>query len=337
MADAVYKYHERYQFDSYFDLGTRNRLRITDCFDAVVYDINDEAGHMNFRDKSLELTPDEIMKLILKKGIKKFVYENVLPIRFNVKNREDAAERIAAAGKELAEFNSSKGAVAKKMRTEYGVPTLFGPGILNTVEELFMGSILGIKDMSVCMRRYADLFEDFITQMSVSWKKEVAGRMDACPNDGESVFQFNTPNLAHTITNPKQFGRYYWPQMKWMCDEIYKHDFNCFIQGEGFMNIQYDFYKELPDKHFAMLIEMNTPQEVKAALPNITVVGGYPTSWLANKTVEECVDKAKQLLDTVGADGRWMYSTDKMLSYKNDVRIETMSAVNDYIREHGKL
>lgn len=335
MADAVYKYHERYQFDSYFDLGTRNRVRITDCFDAVVYDIDDEKGALVFRDKSLKQTPDVIMKHIVEKGSQKFIYEDILPDRFNVKDANDAAERIAKAGKELMEFNKSKGEVGRRMREEYGVPTLFGPGLLVPIEDLFMGSVIGIKDLAISMRRYKKEFQDFMAALEPGWKANIVKRIEGCQNPQDIVFQFNTPNLAHTVMNPKQFGEFYWPFMKFLADELFKHDYNLFIQGEGFMNIQFDFYRDLPDKHVAMLIEMNTAQEVKDALPNITVVGGFPTALLGSGTVEECIDKLKELLDTVGKDGRWMCSSDKMLSYPNDVKPENMKAVNDFIRTGG--
>ena len=50
---------------------------------------------------------------------------------------------------------------------------------------------------------------------------------------------------------------------------------------------------------------------------------------------QECVDRAKQLIDEVGYDRKLIFSTDKMLSHKEDALGENLEAVNEFVLDYG--
>ena len=67
----------------------------------------------------------------------------------------------------------------------------------------------------------------------------------------------------------------------------------------------------------------------------MTFLGGVPTFYLGNKTKQECIDKAKEIIDEVGYDGKLIFCSDKMLGFANDAKGENLRAVNDFVREYG--
>lgn len=60
-------------------------------------------------------------------------------------------------------------------------------------------------------------------------------------------------------------------------------------------------------------------------------MGGMTTDLLSNGTQEECVSYARRLCDELGKDGGFIFSENKMLSYRNDAKAENMKAVCDFV------
>ena len=55
---------------------------------------------------------------------------------------------------------------------------------------------------------------------------------------------------------------------------------------------------------------------------------------LGNGTPQECVDYAKKLIDELG-DG-YIFSENKMLSFKNDCKRENLLAVREFVRDYRR-
>jgi hypothetical protein len=56
------------------------------------------------------------------------------------------------------------------------------------------------------------------------------------------------------------------------------------------------------------------------------------TDLLGYRTKEQCIDYAKKLINTLG-DG-YVFSQDKMISFRNDAKRENVIAVNDFVRSY---
>ena len=57
-------------------------------------------------------------------------------------------------------------------------------------------------------------------------------------------------------------------------------------------------------------------------------------SMLGNGTKQECLDYAKRLIDELGADGGYLFSQDKMGSYRIDANPENLKAVCDFVLDY---
>ena len=73
---------------------------------------------------------------------------------------------------------------------------------------------------------------------------------------------------------------------------------------------------------------------IRKALPNVAIMGGMTTDLLSNGTPEDCVAYAKRLCDELGRDGGFIFSENKMLSYRNDAKSENMLAVCDFVSSY---
>ncbi len=61
-------------------------------------------------------------------------------------------------------------------------------------------------------------------------------------------------------------------------------------------------------------------------------MGGMTTDLLGNGTKQQCIDYAKKLIDELG-DG-FIFSTNKMVSFRNDCKRENLLAVTDFVRNY---
>ncbi len=336
MDDCVYGYHEKYEFDTYYDLGMRNPIKALENFDVQLYDIDDDAGILQFVDKTYMQDPEKGYREIIRKGWDKYTYEDIYPIKYNFTDREDGLKRISAFAKEYDLF-ASHGVKRQKVYTEeYGVPQLYRYGHAPIpTGALFNSGIRGIYALSIDMRRHADLLDEALESMEEEFFKGFLQMVANYKEDENVVYAFSFPLLEHTIMNPKQFERYYWKYAKKRLDIMAENNMKVYIHAEGTLKYFLDYFRDLPANFASIMIEQDDPKMIKKALPNLTLSGGFPCVLLGHGTKQQCIDKAKEFVDELAYDGRYIYTTDKMISYKNDVKSENQLAVLNFLKEYG--
>ena len=68
---------------------------------------------------------------------------------------------------------------------------------------------------------------------------------------------------------------------------------------------------------------------------NLCLQGFYPISLLGYGTKQECIDKAKEVIDIMAPGGGYIFSLDKYILNASDVNPENMKAVNEFVRDYG--
>lgn len=336
MDDCVYGYHEKYEFDTYYDLGMRNPIKALDNFDVKLYDIDDEKGILQFIDKTYMEDPEKGYREIIRKGWNKYTYEDIYPLKYNFKNHDDALTRMTAFAKEYNTF-ASHGVKRQKVYTEkYGVPQLYRYGHAPIpTGAIFNSGIRGIYALSIDMRRHPDLLDEALESMEEEFFKGFLQMIANYKESENTVYAFSFPLLEHTIMNPKQFERYYWKYAKKRLDIMAENNMKVYIHAEGTLKYFLDYFRELPPNFASIMIEQDDPKMIKKALPNLTLSGGFPCVLLGHGTKQQCLDKAKEFVDELAYDGRYIYTTDKMISYKNDVKSENQLAVLNFLKEYA--
>ena len=142
--------------------------------------------------------------------------------------------------------------------------------------------------------------------------------------------------LAQNILNPKQVERFYWPSLKKLLDAYMQAGQSVRIFTEGSILRYADYFKDYPKGLLTFHLEQDDPFELRKALPNVCIMGGMTTDLLSKASEEECVAYAKRLCDELGAEGGFIMSENKMLSFPNDARSENLSAVCNFVRDYRR-
>lgn len=323
MEKVVCDFHERYQFDTYFDLGTRNPIRVTDALGAGYHKI-DEPNESIFvvdhsimeRDEYLELAKDPLA-FNWSKAFARYAPD------LTIAQLQNAALEFAAFGEFGQKMND-------KFLNEYQCK-LMSPYISLLPFEQFFNTYRGIKELAIDLRKCkAEMIEAMETlyQTAVLPAMQGAVTADTSPFFSDAMTAF----LGHSILSVKQFGELYWPYLKRILDLLTANKKTMFIMCESTMMRFTDFFRDLPSGTLMIQIEQDNIFELRDNLPNVCLAGGMTTDLLGHGTPRQCIDYAKKLIDELGEG--YVFSTNKMMSYRNDSKRENLLAVTDFVRNY---
>jgi hypothetical protein len=324
MEKIVDEFHERYQFDAYSDLGTRNPMKFSEALGNSFHyiDASDEAVLID--DFSLmergeygELAADSdafywtrALKRACKPGI--------------------TLREFKAACLELETFQKFSRKMSEKLYSEYGAFRLSGLMIRLPFEDLF-NTLRGIKESAMDLRKCKSEMKETMDTLFYNERVPLIDSAVKRPFP-KAIAAIGTTFLGHSILSVKQFEELYWPYLKYMLDAAIANQQKMYIMCESTMIRFAEFFQDVPKGVLMILLEQDDIFEMRKRLPNVALAGGMKTSLLGYGTKEQCVDYAKTLIDTLGEG--FVLSQDKMISYRNDVRRENLLAVNEFARNY---
>ena len=314
---------ERYQLDFYMDLGSRNTLRVGEALGNYFHRV-DENDNL-YVDDHYCLEPDEFEMLATDPV--KLAWTRMLPRVVP----DLTIGQLQNAVKELGDYYQFAGKLIQ-IAESYDVPAGLGAMYLCPMETM-MNTYRGIKNLSMDLRRNkAGLFVAMDAMHERDFAAFKAGL--AASDSDRQVFDSVSVCIGHSILSKKQFGEFYWRYFEPVFDEVVSQGKTMFIFFEATMAQFAEYFADIPKGHLVIHLEQDDIFEVRKALPNVALAGGMPSSMLAEGTVEECVAYAKKLVDEMGEG--YIFSADKMLSYKNDAKRENMVAVSDFVRNYTR-
>ena len=123
--------------------------------------------------------------------------------------------------------------------------------------------------------------------------------------------------------------------MKRYCDEVTKRGLIGKVFLEGDITPFIPFFQDLEPGHIILQWEYGDPALVKEKLGKIvTLCGGYQAYYLGRASVEEAVNHARDVVDICASDGRYIFLTDKFISFPGDAKAENIIAVNNFLKEY---
>ena len=322
MENLVLEFHDRYQFDVYQDLGTRNKFNVGMALGNLNYDVNDETGMINALDGNLmeDSEYDEYMSNPLL-----FKWQKVLPRRYG----DLTYEQFRNGVKEMIKGNEYSNTINQKMMETRGVPMISEGGVWTSpVEELFSFGLRGFTKFSRDMRRQADKIDAYIDMKEPGVLSNVENTFKN-PN-GTGAYNIEACFLAHSCMSSKQFERFMFRTLKKVAELQVKYDATDYIFVEGSTLQIKDFFEEVKDAHITLGVEQDDIFEVRKQLPWASLGGGMPVELLGNGTVEQCVDCAKKLVEEMG-DTNYVMSQNRMVSFRNDCKRENLLAVQEFV------
>ena len=332
MKKIVIETHQKYPFDGYTDFGLRNPIRITDAMGGSLYVIDDEKGSINYLDE--KSMPAEDYSIFIK-SYSKYMFERLIPARFDLQGPRDGLPKLKEAAKEMKLFQKFSSDIIGTMAEEYGA--LYRTTVrYNAPIEFMFNYVRGFKGISVDMRRNKEQLNAALKVLDE--ENLLPGYITKMDNTDTSKFYSNTCTtfLAHASMNPKQFEEFYWPYLKNALDETQKRDLTMWIFVEESLSRFLPFFQELGKRPIAFHLDNEDVYDIRRKFEGkLNISGGFPVSMLANSTTQECIDYAKKLIDDFAPEGGYIFGFDKMLSFRNDARSENLKAVCETVLSYG--
>jgi len=136
--------------------------------------------------------------------------------------------------------------------------------------------------------------------------------------------------------NTKDFEKFYWPDFAKLCHIAGERNMHMFLFCEGDWSRFYDHLYDLP-AGCRLMFEYGDAKTIKDKLGKKHIVGGlYPVTYLKSKSKQECIDKAKELIDIMAPGGNYQFQFDKQALSLSDIDVENYKAVINYVLENGK-
>ncbi len=335
MEDAILTFADRYPMDSLYETGWRNPVQITGMLgNGNDYIINDETYSIAIHDQSY--MDDEDYKL-LAADPKKYLWETFVPKKFSAFKGENNSEVFAAFLNKYLEFGGALGKIGGELAAR-GMCTLADPNgpadYWGFGFEMLFCIMRGMKKLSIDLRRRPDEVEAACRAIDETFAIPRLERGYAAPAGSNPDFcvDMNPVLLGHVTLSPKQFERFYMPQLNRVKKVAEERDKLGYLFVEGSARRFWDFLRDMPADRFAYHVELDDIFETKEALPNLVMAGGMPSELLGGGTPEENVAYAKKLVEEIGGDShRFIFSEKKMVSFPKDCNRENLKAVCEYL------
>ncbi|SNS15729.1 hypothetical protein SAMN05446037_100532 [Anaerovirgula multivorans] len=139
-----------------------------------------------------------------------------------------------------------------------------------------------------------------------------------------------------TYLRDSDFEKLYWPTFSKMVNTLAQAGQPCLIFCEHNWMRYLDYLYELPE-NTRFYFEFGDPKLAKEKLGKKHIISGfYPLTYLRTATKQQCIDKAKELLDILAPGGKYYFTFDKSPVTLDSVNVENYTAVLQYVAKNGK-
>ena len=263
-----------------------------------------------------------------------FLLEKSVPRTYEAYAEGEVMRALSAAKVALAtsDFNKEFGIAMATMNERYGY---FSPP---------PGSVMG---QSVPFDFIADMNRGF-SKIPIDMKRRPEQLLEAL----EAVVPYLVWQGMNTVTTPvgmnmimthmatflnmKDFEKFYWPTFHKICHICAERGQPMQLFCEDDWTRFVDHLADLP-QGTRMFMEYGDPQKFKDKLGKKMVLGGfYPITLLKTGTKQQCIDKAKELIDILAPGGNYFFCFDKSALNLEDINTENYVAVLEYVLDNGK-
>jgi len=229
---------------------------------------------------------------------------------------------------EFAVYAGTAGKIAEK----YGYAVIPTHGFAEAPFDFLADFLRSFSGASIDMRRRPEQVVEACEAITPHMIKLL---VDMNPNPSIHKKGFIPLHMAPYL-NPKQFEKFYWPTFEKVIKAMVEagQGVDLFVEQDWMRYI--DYLADLPGR-IRMRFEYGDPKVIKEKLKGKHIISGlYPLTMLKNSSKQQCIDKAKELMDEVAPGGGYMFEFDKSPLSIDDVNIENLKAVVEYVRDHGK-
>jgi len=130
------------------------------------------------------------------------------------------------------------------------------------------------------------------------------------------------------------FRNIYWPTLKPVIAEIWKHGHQVLFYAEGNWDAHLDAFAELPAGSIVYHVDKGDIFKVHQAIGDrFCISGGLDNHLLSVGTPEDVRDRCRRIIDGVARDGGYIMDASAII--QNDARTENVMAMTEFTREYG--
>jgi len=224
------------------------------------------------------------------------------------------------------------GAIVAKLKEKYGYyagADRRAGGLTSAPFDFLADQLRGFKGISMDVRRMP---EKVAAACEALYPIVLKKGMPATVSNSAAVF---IPLHMPTFMREQDFAKLWWPSFKKMIDEYASLGVHCQLFCEDNWNRYLDYLYELP-VDTRLMFEYGDARLIKEKLGRKHIITGlYPVTMLKTHTREQCLDKAKEMLDVLAPGGKYFFNLDKNPLTIKDIKLENLCAVTEYIRDHS--
>ncbi|TYO93915.1 uroporphyrinogen decarboxylase family protein [Desulfallas thermosapovorans] len=261
------------------------------------------------------------------------IVEKILP-RIYTELNTDANTRAMTMAKAFKAFFDEMGnaqATYGRLIEKYGYGRVnFFAGFTEAPLDFVADQLRGFKGISTDIRRMPDKVEAAAEAATPIMIKK--GIPAIPPSKYNAVF---IPLHMAPFMRTSDFERFYWPTFKRLVDALAEAGYpsNLFVEQDWMRYL--DYLYELPENTI-MRFEYGDPKLVKEKLGKKHIISGfYPLSLLKTGTKQQCIDKAKELIDILAPGGKYFFDFDKAPVTLDSINVENARAVLDYVANNA--
>jgi hypothetical protein len=318
-------FHNLYQFDAYSDNGFRNAIRVSDAL----------GGHFHYVDDAGEAVLTDDRSLIEAEEYKEYMADPLVFYWTKAFKRHVKADltlgELRTAIQEFLAFGAFTAKMDDLFVNQLGVLLNINIASITMAPLESLLSFRGIKQTALDIRKNKELLQEVL---DYTWATNAEPALQrGLINDWHGyIAPITTVFLAHSILSVKQFEELYWPYLKRIIDAAVASNRRIYVFSESSMLRFAEFFEDVPKGIMLIHPEQDDIFEFRRRLPNIALAGGMPTHLLGHGSAQECINYAKLLIDELGEG--YVFSQDKMMSYRDDATRENLLAVNDFVRNY---
>lgn len=263
-----------------------------------------------------------------------FIVDVAAPRKCKAYDATPAEVAFAFARQYMAnrEFNAIFAQANAFIREKYGffAPPAGSEGSSSPPFDYLADQFRGFKDISYDIKRQPQKVIDACEAlMPLQINRQKTAKVDIL---GSS----RTMTHMAVFLNNKDFEKFYWPTYFKLCNIAAERGQRMYLFCEGDWTRFTDYLQDLP-AGARFWIEYGDARKYKDTLGEKHILSGlYPLTLLKNGTRQQCVDKAKELVDTLAPGGNYMFDFDKHALSIGDINPENYTAVQEYVLENGK-
>jgi uroporphyrinogen-III decarboxylase len=134
--------------------------------------------------------------------------------------------------------------------------------------------------------------------------------------------------------SPRTFDSHYWPTLRPIIEEFWKHGHQTLFYAEGRWQAHFDSFRELPDRSIVFHCDQDDIFEVHQRLHDkFAISGGIPNMLLSYGQPDEVRSFCRRVIREVAPRGGYIMDAGAIM--QNDTSIENLRAMTQVCREEG--